>query len=114
MIPRVKALHSACSQMIPINVDKRQMIPAHTFLQMLTTEPISSATAGSGVPMSAFWAAAFRELGVALLRGNKAVYRGAISVSATAGGTAATPGAATPTACCMMAYMLSMVPVRLP
>jgi hypothetical protein len=51
-----------------------------------------------GVTMSAFWAGALRELCVELVRGNEVAFLEAISVNATAGGTAAIPGVVAPTA----------------
>jgi hypothetical protein len=57
-----------------------------------------SAKAGSEVTMSAFRAGALRELCVELVRGNEVAFLEAISVNATAGGTAATPGMVAPTA----------------
>jgi hypothetical protein len=47
--------------------------------------------------MSAFQAGPLRELGVALVRRNKVVYRLALSVCASAAGTSATPMAVAPT-----------------
>jgi hypothetical protein len=55
------------------------------------------ATAGSDVTTSSFVTGALRELGVALVKGNEVVYREALHVYATAGGTAARVGATVPT-----------------
>jgi hypothetical protein len=53
----------------------------------------SSATAGSDVTASSFVTGALRELSVILAKRNEVVYRGALHVYATAGGTAARAGA---------------------
>jgi hypothetical protein len=71
----------------------RMVTPAHTFLKILATAAVSSAAAALEVTMSAFRAVALRELGVALVRGTRSFVR---SVYATAGATAATPGAVVP------------------
>jgi hypothetical protein len=47
--------------------------------------------------MSAFQAGALRELYVALVQGNEVIYRQAMTVHATAEGTAPTLGAVVPT-----------------
>lgn len=72
--------------------------PAHSFLKTLATAAASSASAGAEVTTSAFKAGALRELSVALVRGNAIVYREALTVYATAGGTAALAGATVPSA----------------
>jgi hypothetical protein len=71
--------------------------PAMQLLQTLTAAAASSATAGSDVTTSSFVTGALRELGVALVKGNEVVYREALHVYATAGGTAARVGATVPT-----------------
>jgi hypothetical protein len=57
----------------------------------------SSATAGSDVTTSSFVTGALRDLSVALVEGNEVVYREALHVHATAGGTTARAGAMAPT-----------------
>jgi hypothetical protein len=69
--------------------------PAMQLLQTLAAA--SSATAGSDVTTSSFVTGALRELGVALVKGNEVVYREALHVYATAGGTAARVGVTVPT-----------------
>jgi hypothetical protein len=71
--------------------------PAMQLLQTLAAAAASSATAGSDVTTSSFVTGALRELGVALVKGNEVVYREALHVYATAGGTAARVGATVPT-----------------
>jgi hypothetical protein len=66
-------------------------------LQALDAAATSSATAGSDVTTSSFVTGALRELGVALVKLNDVVYREALHVYATAGGTAARAGATVPT-----------------
>jgi hypothetical protein len=66
-------------------------------LQTLAAAAASSATAGSDVTTSSFVTGALRELGVALVQGNEVVYREALHVYATAGGTVACVGAMVPT-----------------
>jgi hypothetical protein len=61
--------------------------PAMQLLQTLAAAAASSATAGSDVTTSSFVTGALRELGVALVKGNEVVYREALHVYATAGGT---------------------------
>jgi hypothetical protein len=73
---------------------------AHAFLKSLTDAAMSSAEAESKVTVTAFRATALREVSVALTRRNEIVYREALSMYATAGGTAATAGAAVPTVDC--------------
>jgi hypothetical protein len=72
--------------------------PALQFLSTLAASAASSATAGSDVTPSAFMAGALRELCAALVKGNDVVYREALHVYATAGGTAARAGALVPMA----------------
>jgi hypothetical protein len=67
------------------------------FLQALAAAAASSATAVSDVTTSSFVTGALRELSVALVKGNEVVYREALHVYATAGGTAAHVGATVPT-----------------
>jgi hypothetical protein len=57
----------------------------------------SSATAGSDVTTFSFVTGALREVRVAWVKGNELVYREALHVYATAGGTAARAGATVPT-----------------
>jgi hypothetical protein len=71
--------------------------PAMQLLQTLAAAATSSATAGSDVTTSSFVTGALCELGVALVKGNDVVYRVALRVYATAGGTAARVGATVPT-----------------
>jgi hypothetical protein len=69
-------------------------------LQTLAAAAASSATAGSDVTTSSFVTGGFRELSVALVQGNEVatmVYREALHVYATAGGTVARVGATVPT-----------------
>jgi hypothetical protein len=73
---------------------------AHAFFKSLTDAAMSSASAGSELTAAAFRASALRELSVALTRGNEIAYREALSVYATAAGTAATAGAAVATVDC--------------
>jgi hypothetical protein len=65
-------------------------------MQLLQTLTAASATAGSDVTTSSFVTGVLRELGVALVSGNDVVYREALHVYATAGGTARV-GATVPT-----------------
>jgi hypothetical protein len=60
------------------------------FLKSLTDAAMPSAAAGSEVTVTVFRARALRELRLVLTWGNEIVYREALSVYATAGGTAAT------------------------
>jgi hypothetical protein len=71
--------------------------PAMQLLQTLAAAAPSSATAGLDVTTSSFMTGALRELGVALVKGNDVVYREALHVYATAGGTAARVGTTVPT-----------------
>jgi hypothetical protein len=71
--------------------------PAMQLLQTLAAAAASTATAGSDVTTSSFVTGALRELGVALVKGGEVVYREALHVYATAGGTAARVGATVPT-----------------
>jgi hypothetical protein len=57
----------------------------------------SSATAGSDITTSSFVTGALRELSVVLAKQNEVVYREALHVHATAGGTTARSGATVPT-----------------
>jgi hypothetical protein len=70
--------------------------PAMQRLQTLAAAAASS-TAGSDNTSSSFMTGTFRDLSVALVKGNKVVYREALHVYATAGGTVARAGAMVPT-----------------
>jgi hypothetical protein len=71
--------------------------PAMQLLQTLAAAAASSATAGWHLTTSSFVTGALRELGVALVKGNEVVYREALHVYATAGGTVPCIGATVPT-----------------
>jgi hypothetical protein len=70
---------------------------AMQLLQTLAATAASSATAGLDVTTSSFMTGALRELSVALVKGNEVVYREALHVYATTGGTVARAGAMVPT-----------------
>jgi hypothetical protein len=67
------------------------------FLCTLADAAASSATAGSDATSSSFVTGALRELSVASVKGNEVVYREALHVYATAGGTEARARATVPT-----------------
>jgi hypothetical protein len=71
--------------------------PAMQLLQTLAAAAASSATAGPDATTSSFVTGALRELSVALVKGNEIMYREALHVYATAGGTVARAGAPVPT-----------------
>jgi hypothetical protein len=70
---------------------------AMQLLQTLAAAAASSATAESDATTSTFVTGALRELDVALVKGNEVVYREAVHVYATAGGTGARVGDTVPT-----------------
>jgi hypothetical protein len=70
---------------------------AMQFLHTLADAAASSATAGSDVTSFSFVTGALRELSIASVKGNAVVYREALHVYATAGGTEARTGATVPT-----------------
>jgi hypothetical protein len=84
------------------------------FLHNLADAAVFSATAGSDITSFSCVMGALRDLSIALVKGNEEVYREALHVYATAGGTAAHTGATVPAVdpeyCCSCCGVYCLVP----